>query len=198
MKKLMFAVAAVVMAAGVQAAQYTWQAESLAAGFAPTYIEDSEECWYGAKGTAYIYRSADFARDTIVAAIQDGSWTSAGAFGTVTFMDGALDANSPSGQSLYKGENFYAVLVADEATDWEGNVTYTAGQDYFYVTTEGTVPGTATDIGTSLVYMGDQWDTTIGLGDSTTGWYAQSVPEPTSGLLLLLGVAGLALKRRRA
>ena len=28
------------------------------------------------------------------------------------------------------------------------------------------------------------------------GW--QSVPEPTSGLLLLLGVAGLALKRKRA
>ena len=30
------------------------------------------------------------------------------------------------------------------------------------------------------------------------GWYAQSVPEPTSGLLMLLGVAGLALKRKRA
>ena len=31
------------------------------------------------------------------------------------------------------------------------------------------------------------------------GWYqAAAVPEPTSGLLILLGVAGLALKRKRA
>jgi len=29
-------------------------------------------------------------------------------------------------------------------------------------------------------------------------WTAATVPEPTSGLLLLLGVAGLALKRKRA
>ncbi len=29
-------------------------------------------------------------------------------------------------------------------------------------------------------------------------WTAAAIPEPTSGLLLLLGVAGLALKRKRA
>ena len=30
------------------------------------------------------------------------------------------------------------------------------------------------------------------------GWSVSAVPEPTSGLLLLLGVAGLALRRKRA
>ena len=37
----------------------------------------------------------------------------------------------------------------------------------------------------------------IGFGSNGT-WTAAPVPEPTSGLLLLLGVAGLALKRKRA
>ena len=43
--------------------------------------------------------------------------------------------------------------------------------------------------------------TTVGFANMTSATAAsnwQSVPEPTSGLLLLLGMAGLALKRKRA
>ena len=39
------------------------------------------------------------------------------------------------------------------------------------------------------------WDSFAGVDASTA---VTAVPEPTSGLLLLLGVAGLALRRRRA
>ena len=36
-------------------------------------------------------------------------------------------------------------------------------------------------------------------GYAGAGWYgAAAVPEPTSGLLMLLGMAGLALRRKRA
>lgn len=50
----------------------------------------------------------------------------------------------------------------------------------------------ASATGAKMLSWGDQTAATQGGG----AW--QSVPEPTSGLLLLLGVAGLALKRKRA
>lgn len=96
-------------------------------------------------------------------------------------------------------------------SDSEANIMYnkaafstealTAGQEYdFYVVlTEGnkqytsvTKPGVALETGATLVSFGSLKTAT----QNAANW--ADVPEPTSGLLLLLGVAGLALKRKRA
>ena len=71
------------------------------------------------------------------------------------------------------------------------------GDDGFYTSGPTTFDGT-------LVYDPDNKETTPGpfewgTNDSLSEKYEyKGVPEPTSGLLLLLGVAGLALRRRRA
>ena len=56
--------------------------------------------------------------------------------------------------------------------------------------------------GMSAADPADTWSGatfTFAEGTSTTKTYfTTSVPEPTSGLLMLLGMAGLALRRRRA
>lgn len=43
-----------------------------------------------------------------------------------------------------------------------------------------------------------QMSWTFGSNPESNGWTVATVPEPTSGLLMLLGMAGLALRRRRA
>ncbi len=49
---------------------------------------------------------------------------------------------------------------------------------------------------TAVAFTYEHFDTSV---SQTGGWTkASAVPEPTSGLLLLLGIAGLALKRKRA
>ena len=65
---------------------------------------------------------------------------------------------------------------------------------YMYL---GDITGTTATSPTQILLYNESWASdTMSL---TTGGYNTAVaPEPTSGLLILLGMAGLALKRKRA
>lgn len=68
----------------------------------------------------------------------------------------------------------------------------TAAATYAYVSDSAS--GSTTSLGGSAVLYFD--DAQLAGMQTAVNWTA--VPEPTSGLLMLLGVAGLALKRKRA
>ena len=80
---------------------------------------------------------------------------------------------------------YYAIMTLNDAGDKAA---------YMYL---GDISGTtATSPQQNMLYNEGWADLTASL---TTGGYTTAVaPEPTSGLLILLGMAGLALKRKRA
>ena len=50
--------------------------------------------------------------------------------------------------------------------------------------------------GATVTYYADFTDYNTAIGSSD--WATMAVPEPTSGLLMLIGMGGLALKRKKA
>ena len=109
-------------------------------------------------------------------------------FGQIQFNAGttsdAVDTTTPQAYTL--------ILFKDSGvTDYENY------EGYYYVLTGTSILAQDADSGT------DYSDFTTGdavLGDAwrTAAPAAEPIPEPTSGLLVLLGMAGLALKRKRA
>ena len=91
--------------------------------------------------------------------------------------DGSTTGRTFSNDSLAGGNvyNFYFIIE-------DGDKTFTS--DAKVVSAQATL--------TSNITFGNMQTATQAAGN----W--QAVPEPTSGLLMLLGMAGLALRRRRA
>ena len=92
------------------------------------------------------------------------------------------------GTDAQSGDEFYIkALMTVDGTTYEMNIYADQATQENFVLDLGANPNntsTATFSWKAGTYGG-------------TMWSAQSVPEPTSGLLLLMGMAGLALKRKR-
>ena len=184
MKKLMIALAAVAMAVGVQAATVQWSSGAIytpgaEGAFTTTKVAASSVSYYLWTLDATTYAS------TTVASIVDLDKADA-----VTGSNSAL-----GGTAKYTNTTSYS---AGDTVNWAILFTYTDGDSKeWYIANMGT--GTVDDLGSTLTF-GNLASASSAYA-TVSGWTAatsSSVPEPTSGLLLLLGMAGLALKRKRA
>lgn len=182
MKKLIAIASVIMTACAVNAASFTW-------GLTSIDITDINGNYMGeaVPGYAYLFLGTITASDT--AFDMTGATLLASGGQNDDFTYGSLvDLQSSSALvSDAAGQAFSIILFENEVSDiakFEGNYLLVTG-----MSTQGNNPMT-----------GDTWanfqnGTAFGASDWAT---MSAVPEPTSGLLLLLGVAGLALKRRRA
>ena len=203
MKKLMIAAAIVCAATLSQAGQIKWSAGTmkLADGAATTakgnivgylfmidadtyngYINNgytatgaklSEKLWtdYGAS-----LSSADAEKEALAN----------GKLNTIQVNQPGVEPATPVDYA--NGTYYAALLIVDNVTEG-GYVMGNIGS----IAVEGALAVERQNLGANIFGNGVSTDKVA------TAWYSTAaVPEPTSGLLLLLGVAGLALRRRRA
>ena len=186
MKKLMFMLAAVVMAAGVQAASVNWTCTDVYAGNESDTVS----------GVAYFLTTDMLAYSTAQALAGKGAGAITTALGSAYSYSGsdgkfsvkAADAVANASLGLTGGTPYSAYLMifdSESITD----------DSKFYLTETKSFTALVGDNDSVKVSWGSQFDNTKTAGAWSS---ASAVPEPTSGLLMLVGLAGLALRRRRA
>ena len=208
MKKLMIAAAVVCVAAASHAAAFTWKTSAVAVG--PT-VADLGNLKNGQSYTPSSGSGADFLNDRMQkeATNQKIVWTYVMTLSANGFEDDTISGTVATyGSGKISQSTISGTGTGDMASDLMFNPA-SGTQDVSY---KIVITGKYTDAkGTEWTLTSNDITGSQGFGEfsplelttaAPTSWLATSaaapVPEPTSGLLLLLGVAGLALRRRRA
>jgi hypothetical protein len=191
MKKILVAAFAIAVAGIVQAANYNWSSS----GTIYTYDSTEAAGWpvVAADTTAYFVFASAYSQSDLVADFAAGTvdYTALSAAGNGKVNgSGQISTTAASGDYTTPQQTYFVVFQDAQNMFISGSVT--AAYDAL------TAP--------NVVFKADQVDnvwtgTSLDAADgyAGAGWYsAAAVPEPTSGLLLLLGVAGLALRRKQA
>ncbi len=182
MKKLMILACAMAMAVAAQASSVKWSF---------TYATDSAGADLADNTPVYLVAVSGYAVDAAVADLSAGTFDTAKVVDTATTLivgNGAAVEQVKSGLDLTGAQSFYAVLMQmgdDGAYQW----AMTGLKDV-----------TMASMGNTGVTFGELSDED---GNSFVKWNSytpssDNVPEPTSGLLLLVGMGALALRRKRA
>ena len=193
MKKIIVGVAAIAFAVVANAATVSWAisgvtegGSSLTQGHTYMFFAGSES----AANTAIAALGELSGASAFTTAMGSAAWndtkkaTAAGNFGigTSAALGGyTLPTNTKLGLSGETTYYAYAVIFDTETITDESN---------YIVSNVKSVTTLSNDSALNRsISFGSQASAT---------WHAVNIPEPTSGLLMLLGMAGLALRRRRA
>ena len=172
MKKIVIGVAAVAFAATVHAASAMWGLE-----------KDSAKTFGNL--TAYVINGSDYS--DVVALLTTGGANVATDFNGYVIDSVALNSRGAGSSTAtgVTGTSLAWFVFADDKIQDGSSYSTTGAKDvstYVY-TPPASSPG-------EFTFTVDSF--------ATRGAPIGNVPEPTSGLLMLLGMAGLALRRRRA
>lgn len=179
MKKLIMFAAVAILACAGQAASVTWAVNVAGQG----------ATWLGNGAFVMAFAGSDYA-DIVKLVTVDGSDTlqadlaakALGSSATTAIRNNRGNAYATAGISDSPSSVFWMVFT-DGSYDADKGVTWTAATDvsgYYYEPPAS---------GTTL---------TLNAASFTNSGTIAGVPEPTSGLLMLVGLAGLALRRKRA
>jgi len=194
MKKLLILASAVAVACSLNAASYVW-------GFSngETVAPDGQYFGEGsyADASAFLYLGSasvvdgklDISGLTLITSTgamnpaPDYNW---GYFSTSTMPSSDLVSTS-------QGQEYTLILVGQD-----GVSSLSDGDTYQMIVANGTSSITAIPGAGETTYYANFANNTQYSAGAWAATTVGAVPEPTSGLLMLLGMAGLALRRRRA